>query len=130
MVALQVLATKGRSGREIPMAAALRQALVEWRAVTPRPAPKDRIIVSERDPGLSPNSVRNWFALLYRRLGFQGCSSHSGRRTFITIAARKIVAAGGSLRDVQELAGHISIQTTQRYIQGDSQANRNVIAML
>ena len=76
------------------------------------------------------NSVRNWFALLYGRLGFQGCSSHSGRRTFITVAARKIVAAGGSLRDVQELAGHSSIQTTQRYIQGDSQAKKNVIAML
>jgi integrase/recombinase XerD len=130
MIALQDLATKGRSGREIPMAEALRQALVEWRAVTPRPGPRDRIIFSERDPGLSPNSVRNWFALLYRRLGFQGCSSHSGRRTFITVAARKIVAAGGSLRDVQELAGHSSIQMTQRYIQGDSQAKRNVIAML
>jgi integrase len=130
MIALQDLATKGRSGREIPMAPALRQALVEWRAITPRPGPNDRIIVSERDHSLSPNSVRNWFALLYRRLGFQGCSSHSGRRTFITVAARKIVAAGGSLRDVQELAGHSSLQTTQHYIQGDSQAKRNVIAML
>jgi integrase/recombinase XerC len=130
LIALQDLATKGRSGREIPMAEALRRTLVEWRAVTPRPGPKNRIIVSERDPGLSANSVRNWFALLYRRLSFQGCSSHSGRRTFITLAARKIVAAGGSLRDVQELAGHSSNQTTQRYIQGDSQAKRNVIGML
>jgi integrase/recombinase XerD len=130
LIALQDLATKGRSGREIPMAEALCQALVEWRAVTPRPGPNDRIVLSERDPGRSPNSVRNWFALLYHRLSFQGCSSHSGRRTFITVAARKIVAAGGSLRDVQELAGHSRIQTTQRYIQGDSQAKRNVIAML
>src|ERR1700738_979743 len=28
--------------------------------------------------------------------------------------------AGGSLRDVQELAGHTSLSTTQRYIQGDT----------
>ncbi len=41
-----------------------------------------------------------WFQRLYsdpeRGLGFQGCSSHSGRRTFITRAARKVSEAGGS----------------------------------
>jgi hypothetical protein len=38
-----------------------------------------------------------WFQRLYsdpeRGLGFQGCSSHSGRRTFITRAARKVATA-------------------------------------
>ena len=36
------------------------------------------------------------------------------------LLAKRIVEAGGSLRDVQELAGHASLATTQRYIQGDS----------
>ena len=35
--------------------------------------------------------------------------------------------AGGSLRDVQLLAGHRSIQTTQRYIDGDSDAQRKLV---
>jgi integrase/recombinase XerD len=35
--------------------------------------------------------------------------------------------AGSSLRDVQELAGHASLATTQRYIQGDTEAKRKVI---
>jgi hypothetical protein len=42
-------------------------------------------------------------------------------------AAANIVAAGGSLRDVQELAGHASLATTQRYIQGDTAAKRRVV---
>jgi integrase/recombinase XerD len=49
---------------------------------------------------------------------------------FITAAAKKITEAGGSLRDIQELAGHSSLATTQRYIQGDTAAKRNVIALI
>jgi site-specific recombinase XerC len=49
----------------------------------------------------------------------------SGR--VVTRCARKIVEAGGSLRDVQELAGHASLSTTQRYIQGDTAAKRRLV---
>jgi integrase/recombinase XerD len=37
---------------------------------------------------------------------------------------------GGSVRDVQQLAGHASMQTTQRYIEGDSDAKRKLIGMI
>ena len=67
---------------------------------------------------------------LHGALGFDGASSHSGRRTFITKAAKKIVEAGGSLRDIQELAGYSSLATTQRYIRGDSRAKQNVVRMI
>jgi integrase len=72
--------------------------------------------------------VQVWFHRLYKeKLGLDGASSHSGRRTFVTRCAKNIVAAGGSLRDVQELAGHASLSTTQRYIQGDTAAKRRVV---
>ena len=45
-------------------------------------------------------------------------------------AARRISQVGGSLRDVQELARHASLAMTQRYIEGDTEAKRKLIALL
>jgi integrase/recombinase XerD len=70
------------------------------------------------------------FAQWYSDLGLIGCSSHSGRRTFITNVAKKISTVGGSLRDVQRMAGHSSLQTTQRYIEGDDDASRKVVDLI
>ena len=87
-------ASKGkRGGREILMAKDLRQALVELQAFK-QAAPEDRIIFSERDIGISPKALAIWFLTLYRDLGFKGASSHSGRRTFITKAAKRCIEAG------------------------------------
>jgi integrase len=125
-------ASKGkRGGRTIPLNAALREALMNLKRARGHDAgPSQRIIHSERGAGYSAASVQVWFARLYGELGFAGASSHSGRRTFITRAARKIMEAGGSLRDVQELAGHASLATTQRYISGDTDAKRKVVALI
>jgi integrase len=129
-IALLNEASKGRrGGRVIPMSAGLRTALLELRATRNDPEPTDRIIHSERDAGMSPGAVQVWFHRIYAELGFAGASSHSGRRTFVTRCAKRIVEAGGSLRDVQELAGHASLSTTQRYIQGDSDAKRRVVEL-
>jgi len=125
-------ASKGkRGGRTIPLNTVLREALVNLKSARGgRVEPCKRIIHSERGEGFSAASVQVWFARLYNKLGFAGASSHSGRRTFITRAARKIIEAGGSLRDVQELAGHASLATTQRYIAGDSDAKCKVVALI
>jgi integrase len=120
-------ASKGkRGGRVVPLNASLRDALVALKA-TRNVEAGDRIIHSERDIGMSPGAVQVWFHRLYESLGFKGASSHSGRRTFVTRCAKKVAEAGGSLRDVQELAGHASLATTQRYIQGDTAAKRRVV---
>jgi integrase/recombinase XerD len=88
------------------------------------------VIVSERGGPMTAQSIVVWFANAYRLVGLDGCSSHSGRRTFITRAARLAHHAGGSLRDVQLLADHRSIQTTQRYIDGDTDAQRKLVSMI
>ena len=66
----------------------------------------------------------------FRKLGLLGCSSHSGRRTFITEASRKISLVGGSLRDTHMMVGHESLQTTQRYIEADSESQRKVVDLI
>jgi integrase len=121
-------ASKGkRGGRTVPLNKELRAALLALKALHPGAEAADRVIHSERDLGMSAGSVQVWFHRLYASLGFAGASSHSGRRTFVTRCAKKIVEAGGSLKDVQELAGHSSLSTTQRYIQGDTEAKRKVV---
>jgi integrase len=128
IVAVQDRIAKKRGGRSIPLHNDLRQALIEARELCDGQGP---IVRSERGRGaMTPLSIVNFFGCAFKQLGFDGCSSHSGRRTFITKAARAVHHAGGSLRDVQILAGHRSIQTTQRYIDGDSDAQRKLIAMI
>jgi integrase/recombinase XerD len=85
---------------------------------------KDLIIASSRNGPMTAASVVNWFWHLYRRLGLSQCSSHLDRRTFMTNATRKISDAGGSLGDVQRLAGHANLATTQRYIEGSDLARK------
>jgi integrase len=120
-------AAKKGSGRIVPLHQDLRRALAELRVVARAAGP---VILSERGGSMMPMSIVVWFANAYRMIGLDGCSSHSGRRTFVTRAARLVHHAGGSMRDVQLLAGHRSAQTTQRYIDGDSDAQRKLVSMI
>ncbi len=93
---LQDCVAKKGSGRVIPIHPDLHTALVK---LAPSTLILDGpVIRSERGGPMTPISVVCWFAKAYRIIGSEGCSSHSGRRTFITRAARLVHKAGGSLR--------------------------------
>jgi integrase/recombinase XerD len=127
-------ASKGQSGRVIPLNRQLRANLVKMLAVARQGRQfhpeTSYVITTERSAQTSPQAVVNMFKRWYGDIGLLGCSSHSGRRTFITNAARKISTVGGSLRDVQMLAGHSSLAVTQRYIDGDSEARRKIVDLV
>ena len=126
-------ASKGKGGRKIPLNMSLKSSLTDLLLkVRDRHnfLADDFIIRTERTPSTSPQVIVNLFSRWYKELGFIGCSSHSGRRTFITNTAKKISLVGGSMRDIQELAGHSSLQITQRYIEGDELAKQKVVGLI
>jgi integrase len=126
LIELRDHAAKKCSGRSIPVHPDVAEALAAWRQVAPS---SEYVIASERGGPMTALSIVVWFNRAFKNIGLKG-SSHSGRRTFVTRAARIVHKAGGSLRDVQLLAGHRSILTTQRYIDGDSDAQRKLVAMI
>ena len=124
------IATKGNSGRIVPLNKQLRANLIQLlgQAKTDKflKIEDSFVVTTERSDRTSAQAVVNMFKRWYHDIGLLGCSSHSGRRTFITNAARKIGSIGGSLRDVQMLAGHSSLTITQQYIDGDSEARTKI----
>jgi integrase/recombinase XerD len=123
-------ASKGTNGgRVIPLHPQIKSNLMELHQLKGGRG-GERVITSERSDAVGSQTIINMFQRWYRDLGLEGCSSHSGRRTFITQCARQISTVGGSLRDVQYLAGHSSLQTTQRYIEGDSKSRVKVVGLL
>ena len=127
-------ASKGRGGREIPIHHTIRanlHELFEQRSSESFFDPLTaHVIATERSPRTSAQVIVNLFQRIYRDYGLSGCSSHSGRRTFITDISRKISMVGGSMRDVQYLAGHSSLQTTQRYVEGCSESKVKVVSLI
>ena len=126
---LENTASKGQSGRVIPMNDELRIALTAY-AKTTITVSGNYLIESERSDRMSAQAIVNLFWRWYQHIGFDGCSSHSGRRTFITNTARKISTVGGSLRDVQMLAGHTNLRTTQRYIEANPEAQIKIVELV
>ena len=132
-LALPNNASKGRSGRQIPLNRQLKETLLDLFEIESKRKEfdaKDFVVRTQRSKQTSSQAVINIFASWYRDLGMIGCSSHSGRRTFISNTARKISTVGGSLRDIQALAGHSNLQTTQRYIECDSESQRKVVDLV
>ena len=71
------------------------------------------LILSQKRCAFTPDTMQKLFGRMYRAVGLDGASSHSGRRTFAT----KLIENGVALTNVQKLLGHKNVQTTTLYIQ-------------
>jgi integrase len=115
--AVQIAAgIKGGSGRAIPMHADVAAALDRLSGRQGCTA-SAAVVRGRNGQPMSANSLQRYLARLYARAGLEGCSSHSGRRTFITGLARCANAFGCSIRDVQRVAGHRHLASTSPYLE-------------
>ena len=134
VISLTNRSSKGHSGRVIPLHKSVKENLKELLDIHKRyygfNINNSFVVRTERSPFTTSQTIVNMFQKWYQTLGLIGCSSHSGRRTFITETSKKISLVGGSLRDIQMMVGHSSLQTTQRYIESDSESQRKVIELL
>ena len=110
---------KGRKMRRVPVLPAVRKAVEEYLAACPFALEKKGpLFVGARGGPLHPRLVQRQMALLRGYLGLpQSATPHALRHSFAT----HLLGAGGDLRAIQELLGHASLTTTERYTGVDSE---------
>ncbi len=104
---------KGGKTRMVPLLPEVRRALDDYRARAPfAPEPEEPLFRGLRGGPLSPRIVQLLIQNLRRGLGLpESTTPHALRHSFAT----HLLAAGADLRGIQELLGHASLSTTQRY---------------
>lgn len=108
---------KGNKQRQVPVLPVVKDAIVEYVASCPYPlTPSSPLFLGKRGKGLDPAIFQLQLRKLRAALGLpESTTPHAFRHSFAT----HLLSAGGDLRSIQELLGHASLSTTQRYTHVD-----------
>jgi integrase/recombinase XerC len=114
-----VVLGKGRKQRVVPVLPAVQGAVAEYLRLCPYDGgAKSPLFVGAKGKRLQPAIVQRQVARLRAGLGLpEHATPHALRHSFAT----HLLGAGGDLRAIQELLGHASLSTTQRYTAVDAE---------
>lgn len=112
---------KGKKQRNVPLLPLVANTLSAYRDACPhfhaRSAKGTPLFVGVRGGALNPRQFQGTLQQLRRQLGLpESATPHAFRHSFAT----HLLARGADLRDIQELLGHESLSTTQRYTHVDT----------
>jgi integrase/recombinase XerC len=107
---------KGRKERIVPLGSKACEALERWLEVREdfgkKPPADDALFTNGRGGRLSVRSIQRLVKRMTELLGTSGgVGPHALRHTYAT----HMLAEGAGLREIQQLLGHASLRTTQRY---------------
>jgi integrase/recombinase XerC len=110
---------KGGKTRLVPVLAQVREAVDAYLAALPFPLePDDALFRTPRGGALGARQVQALVETLRARLGLSDrATPHALRHSFAT----HLLGAGADLRSIQDLLGHASLSTTQRYTAVDAE---------
>ena len=112
-IALDKTQTKGNKGQTVYVGKALKKEIAVYLNKFPHLLNnKEGNLIKTQKGKTTSATIQYVFKQLYALANIPNATSHSGRRNFITELSEK----GVSVRVIQELARHSSLQTTQRYI--------------
>ncbi len=108
---------KGNKQRHVPVLRVVKSAIADYVSACPYPfSAKAPLFLGKRGMALDPGIFQLQLRKLRAALNLpESTTPHAFRHSFAT----HLLSAGGDLRSIQELLGHVSLSTTQRYTHVD-----------
>lgn len=126
-IRLQPDQTKGSQARVVFVSQRLRKELSIYLRQHPQLDHTYKLFYTQkrRRAGFTANTLTQHFIGLYRAVGLEGATSHSGRRTFATNIANN----GVSVRVLMRALGHKHISTTMQYVDANDEMVRRAVEL-
>lgn len=126
VVFLSAVKTKGKKSREFFVNSTAKQHIAALLKTMPNAQANEPLIqVMGKRKAFTPNSMCILFRNLYAAAGFDGCSSHSGRRSLATTLCNK----GVNIRLIQKIGGWSSLQSVTPYLDANEEMLKNAVEL-